>query len=334
MDSSLPVAVPSPYKSRRGWLIAFGIIEILIGCLFLLVILLFVITLVRRTAYPMPSSQMSLAGLMVFIVVQYGLLAGVFFAGGIGSIRCKNWARILMLVVSGLWLVFGLVTTLVLAFILPTVLQEYPSNLPPAVLHAVEVGVIAVETVLMALLPALFLFFYSRPSVRATCLTPKGAQVTTPESGVATVPRLPIPLVILVVWQGFAALSFLAVLFMPAVIVFGVVLRGTAAYLVFLAHSILCGYAAWAIFRKKLIGWQIALFTTSFWAVSWLVGTVRRPNLLQLLREMGLSNEALRFYEQFPHFLPLFWMVSIVVLIGFLLFLFYTRKFFPTEERA
>jgi hypothetical protein len=41
MDSRPPVAVASPYKSRRGWLIAFGVIEILIGCSFLLMILLY-----------------------------------------------------------------------------------------------------------------------------------------------------------------------------------------------------------------------------------------------------------------------------------------------------
>ena len=40
MDSSLPVAVPPPYKSRRGWLIAFGVVELLMACLFLLVLLL------------------------------------------------------------------------------------------------------------------------------------------------------------------------------------------------------------------------------------------------------------------------------------------------------
>jgi hypothetical protein len=121
---------------------------------------------------------------------------------------------------------------------------------------------------------------------------------------------------------------------MPAAIVFGVVLRGAAARLVCLTQSFLCGYAAWAIFRRKLIGWQIALFTTSFGVVSWLVGTVRRPNLFELFREMGLSDEVLRFYEQFPRFLPLVWMVSFVVMTGFLVFLFYTRKSFPTEERA
>jgi hypothetical protein len=125
-----------------------------------------------------------------------------------------------------------------------------------------------------------------------------------------------------------------AVLFMPAAIVFGVVVHGATAFLVFLTNSVLSGYAAWAIFRQKLIGWQIALFTTSFWAISLLVGSVRRPNLLQLLKEMGFGDEALRIYEEFPHLLSLIWMASIVVMTVFFVFLLYTRKFFPTEERA
>ena len=332
MDSRLPVVVPSPYKRRRGWLIAFGVIEILIGCFFLLLILFSILAFVGPTAAPMPSGPISPHALMALLGLQYGLLSAVFFAGAIGSIRCKNWARILMLVISGLWLAFGLVSTLVLAFILPTVLQQHPSNLPSAALHAILVGVIAVETVVMVLLPAIFLFFYSRPSVRATCLAQKAAQAATPVAGATPSPALPVPLVILVVWQGFSAFSIFAALLMRVAILFGVVVHGATASLVFLTHCVLSGYAAWAIFRRKLIGWQIALFTTSFWAISCLVGSVRRPNLLQLLREMGFGDEALRFYEQFPRLLPLVWVVSIVVMIGFLVFLLYTRKFFPTEE--
>jgi hypothetical protein len=223
---------------------------------------------------------------------------------------------------------------LVMASIFPAILQQQPSHLPPAVLHAIEVGVIAVGAVLMVLLPAVFSFFYSRPSVKATCLALKGAQVPTPEAGAPPAPGLPIPLVILVVWQGFAASSFLVVLYMPATIVFGVVLRGAAAFLVSLAQSVLCGYSAWAIFRRKLIGWQIALFTTSFWTISWLVCCVRRPNLVELAREMGFGNEALGIYEQFPHFLPLISVASIAMMSALLVFLLYTRNFFPSEERG
>jgi hypothetical protein len=334
MDSRLPVAIPSPYKSRRGWLIAFGVVDILIGCSFLLMVLFSVIAFVGPAAATMPSSPMSPRALMLFLGLQYGLMAAVFFTGGIGSIRCENWARILMLVVSGLWLGLGLLATLILAIIFPAMLRQQLGNLPPGIRHATVVGIITVVTVLMLLLPALLLFFYSRPSVRATCLAQKAAPVTTPVAGEAAAPGLPIPLVILVVWQAFTAFSIFAVLFMPVAIVFGVVLRGAAAFLVFLTQSVLCGYAAWAIFRKKLIGWKIALFTTSFWAISWLVCCVRRPDLLELLREMGFGDEALRIYEEFPHLLPLTLVGSIVVMTVFLVFLLYTRKFFPAEERA
>jgi hypothetical protein len=96
----------------------------------------------------------------------------------------------------------------------------------------------------------------------------------------------------------------------------------------------LSGYAAWAIFRQKLIGWQIALFTTSFWTISWLVCYVRHPDLLQLFREMGYTDQTPRIYGQFPHFLPLIWIGSIGMMTAVLVFLLYARKFFPTEERA
>jgi len=332
MDSPPPVVVPSPYKSRRGWLIAFGVIEILIGCTFLLMILFSVIAFLGPWAAPMPSSPVSPHALMALMGLHYGLLAAMFFAGGIGSIRCKNWARILMLVISWLWLGVGVLTTIILALIFPTLIQQPTGNLPLGVRHAMVVGMIAFVAVVMALLPATFLFFYSRPSVRATCLAQKAAQVATGVAGASPAPGLPVPLVILVVLQGFSAFSMLGALLVPAAVLFGVVVRGTGAFLVFLTQSVLSGYAAWAIFRQKLIGWQIALFTTSFWVISWLVSSFRRPNLLQLLREMGFGDEALRFYEQSPHALPLIWMVSSVVVIALLVFILYTRKFFPAEE--
>src|SRR5208337_1108053 len=135
--------------------------------------------------------------LMAFVGLQYGLLAAVFFTSGIGSIRCKNWARILMLVVSGLWLAFGLIGTLVMALIVPTVMQQQPGKHHPGLEHAAIAVMIAFSTVIMVLLPAIFLFFYSRKSVRATCLAQQGTQAVTPAAGGIPAPGLPVPLVIL-----------------------------------------------------------------------------------------------------------------------------------------
>ncbi len=334
MDSTLPVAVPAPYKSRRGWLIAFGVIEILMGCAFLLMILFSAFVFFGPVAARMPPSALSPRILMAFVGLQYGLLAAVFFTSGIGSIRCKNWARILMLVVSGLWLGLGLMTTLIMAFMVPMIMRQQPGNVLPGIQHAIIVGMIAVMAVLMVLLPAIFLFFYSRKSVKATCLAQKGAQVATPAAGGTAAPELPVPLAILGVWQALGAFSVFLTLFMRVAFVFGVILHGAAAFLVLLTFSVLSGYAAWAIFRQKLIGWQIALFTACFWTVSMVVTYLRHPDLLQLFKEIGYNDQTLRIYEQFPQFLPVIWVGSIVMMTVLLVFLLYTRKFFPTEERA
>jgi len=339
MDSTPPVAVPSPYENRRGWLIAFGVIDILMGCAFLLLILFLAITFLGPAAAKMPSGAMpsgliSRPALMAIVGLQYGLMAAVFITGGIGSIRCKNWARILMLVVSGLWLACGLTGTLMMAFIFPAIMKHQSGNIPPGLGHAIVVGMIAVMTVVMVLLPAIFLFFYSRKSVRATCLARSGTPIATPATAGPPAPALPVPLAILGVWEALGAFSVLAILFMQVTFVFGVVLHGAAAILVLLTHSVLCGYAAWSIFRQKLIGWKIALFKAGFWTTSMLVTYLRHPELLQLFKEMGYSGQAFRVYEQFPQFLPIIWVGTIVMMTALLVFLLYTRKYFPSEERA
>jgi hypothetical protein len=339
MDSTLPVAVPPAYPSRRGWLIAFGIIEILFGCSFLLMIVFSAFIFLgpvgaKMPPSPMGPSPMSPLVLMVFAAFQYGLLAAVFITAGIGSIRCKNWARILMLVVSGLWLACGLLGTLMMVFILPAVMRQQPVHVAPGIQDAIVVGMITFMAVLMVLLPAIFLFFYTRKSVRATCLAQKMAQAATLVGGETPAPGLPVPLIILGVWQGLGVLSVFAIMFFRVTFVFGVILHGAAAILVLLTYTVLSGYAAWSIFRQKLIGWKIALFFAGFGAINMLVTFVRQPDMLQLYREMGFNDQALRIYEQFPQFLPVVWVGTIVGITAFLVFLLYTRKFFPTDKPA
>jgi hypothetical protein len=339
MDSTLPVAVPPAYPSRRGWLIAFGVIEILMGCAFLLMIVLSAFAFLGPAAAKMPPNAMapgpmSPLVIMVLVGLQYGLLAAVFMTAGIGSIRCKNWARILMLVVSGFWLACGLLATLMMVFMLPAIMRQQPVHVAPGIQDAIVVGMIAFMAVLMVLLPAIFLFFYSRKSVRATCLAQKAAQVAASTEGGVAAPGLPVPLIILGVWQGLGVFSMLAIMFFRVTFVFGVILHGAAAILVLLTYSVLSGYAAWAIFRQKLIGWKIALFFAGFGAINMLVTYIRQPDMLQLYREMGFNDQALRIYEQFPQFLPAVWVGTIVGITAFLIFLLYTRKFFPTEKPA
>jgi hypothetical protein len=284
MDSSLPVAVPVPYKSRRGWLIAFGIVEILIGCAFVLMILFSALIFLGPVAAKMhagaiPAGPISPAVLMIMGALQYGLMAAVFFTAGIGSIRCRNWARIMMLVVSGLWLAFGLMTTLITGFMFPIIMRQTPGKISCETQHAIIVGMISVMAVLGVLVPAVFLFFDSRKSVKATCLAQKAVQGATPAAGGVSAPALPIPLAILGVWEAFSTLSVFALLFARVTFMFGVVLHGAAAVLVLLTYSLLSGSAAWFVFRQKHIGWDISVLKTGFWTISLIVTYLRHPRV-------------------------------------------------------
>ena len=334
MDSTLPVAVQPSYKSRRGWLIAFGILEILIGGAFLLVLAFSAFLFLGHAGANLPPNPMSPHVLMVFVTVEYLVLAAIFITGGIGSIRSKNWARIYMLVVSGFWLVIGILTTLGMAFLVPAILRLQPRTVPPGNQHAILAVMIAVMTFLMVLLPALFLFFYSRPSVKATCLAQKSTPTAPPVEGVSPPAALPIPLAILGAWQALGALSVIAVIFMRVAVLFGVVLRGAPAVLVLLGFSVLSGYTAWSIFHQRLLGWKIAMFMGGFWTASMLVTYLRHTDLLRIYREMGMEDQMLQLYERSPGFLTGIWVMMIVGISAFLAFLLYTRKYFPSEERA
>jgi hypothetical protein len=239
-----------------------------------------------------------------------------------------------MLVVSGMWLGLGVLATLMMVFMLPIIMRQQPGKVPPGMQHAIIVGIIGFMAALGVLLPAIFLFFYSRKSVKATCRSPKGAQIATPAVDGTPARGLPVPLAILGVWLGLGAFSVLFVLFMRVALLFGFVLHGVAAVLVLLAFSALSGYAAWATFRQKLIGWQIALFYALLGMINILVTYFRYPDPLQLFREMGLNDQMLRIYNQFPQLLSIIWVGQIVGITVFLVFVLYTRKFFPTDVQA
>lgn len=336
MDASLPVTVPAPYKNQRGWLIAFGVVEILIGCLFLLMIVFSAFAFLRPAAAKippnaMPAGSMSGTTLMALVAIQYGLMAAVFFTGGIGSILCKNWARILMLVVCGFWLGIGVITTPVIAFMAPVIMRQQPGNVDPQIQRAIMVGMTILMTALTVVLPAIFLFFYSRKSVRATCLAhkgPAGAAAATGRTG------LPVPLAILAVWQGFGVFTIFAFLFARVTFLFGVIIHGAATFLILLTYSVVSGYAAWSIFRQKLIGWYVALFITGFGILNILVTYLRHFDMMQFYREMGLNAQTLHLYDQFPQMLPMVWVSMILGITLFLIFLLYTRKFFPPKEQG
>ncbi|MGD0923449.1 MAG: hypothetical protein ABSA70_17055 [Terriglobia bacterium] len=174
MSSDLSAQPPGHFKNRRRWLIAFGAVQILIACFFLLIV---AYTMVEFVASMLPNRPAGApepgpADLVAFLIC--GGLAVPFLILGVGSIKCKNWARIASQIVSGLWLFIGVVLSLILIFALPRVMEPH-DQLQRGQLRLVTM----VTGFTMVVMPATLLVFYSLKSVRATCRASGLVQTST-----------------------------------------------------------------------------------------------------------------------------------------------------------
>src|SRR5688572_8421786 len=149
------------FKDRRGGLLAFGILQIILGLLaagFVLVV---------AAGHEMAAQRGGTASgsALASAIVVYGMAAVYFVVTGIGSIRARRWARALSVAVSAMWFVGGVVTLLVVAVVLPRALRAAPGANSSAVAW-ILVGTVIVGGIL---LPLVFFLFYRRDDVRATC---------------------------------------------------------------------------------------------------------------------------------------------------------------------
>ncbi|MDE3181744.1 MAG: hypothetical protein KGM47_19025 [Acidobacteriota bacterium] len=166
-----PDALVQPkYKDRSGWLIAFGAVDIFFGLVSLLVVVVLYIIPLSLPQGSGPGevsdvwSAVFFAGAAVVLAFAVCLLLS-----GIGSILRRNWARITMLVVSPIWLAAGVALTVYFAVAGPPAIgfSGHPA------LATIQMTILLVRVsfgLTMIVVPAAFLLFYSRKSVKATCL--------------------------------------------------------------------------------------------------------------------------------------------------------------------
>jgi hypothetical protein len=172
-------------------------------------------------------------------------------------------------------------------------------------------------------LPALFLLFYQRASVWATC------QRRDPQ--IRWTDRCPMPVLALSLFYAFLALS----MSLPAVgrhgvlPLFGVFLSGISAAVERLLLAVIYAFLAWGMYKLKAAAWWGALLVliTSFASVGvayWRLGVmaVQHMNLpesqLELMRKTGSM-------ESISH-----WQLGISVLGGtlWLGYLLFVRRYF------
>lgn len=180
MGHSVPAPPAAPLPDRRGWVIAFGVIEILLGLGCLLLAVFIALFFLKEGSVEQMPGRSPIVG-MVVGGGFYLLISAFFFAGGIGSVRCKNWARILMMIGSGVWLAFGVLGVVAVSILVPKVL-EMRASAPPGAEHLVVALAIGMEAFFGVLLPLVFLIFYTRKSVQATFLAQGAAPVEASEA--------------------------------------------------------------------------------------------------------------------------------------------------------
>jgi len=347
--ASLPATLAPNYKDRRGWLIAFGVFEFLIaGCLLLMAVSMAVIL----PSIPMPSGQPPVpSGIFLVSAGFYALLAALFISVGIGSARARNWARITMIAVSALWLAFGILGMIISAVIMPLVLrqqaaivqQRHPDAAPLSFGGGVLVFVIAIQATLMIVLPLIFLLFYVSRNVKATC---QGSGViASPALNIATPAALaqrpartpPVPLIVLSVWYGLAALSVVGVFWLPIAIVFGVVIRGAAARLVILALAAAASFCAWSVYHRQIEGWWAAAAFSLFSLVSGLVTAVRldlASFLAEVHQKMEMPEPSINVFKLFPGLMTFIMITGVILAVVQLGLLLYAKRYFQQKQQA
>jgi hypothetical protein len=324
MTNAVPVAGEPEFQDRKTGLMVFGIIEIILGALCALLLpcmvggMVMANAMAQRTGQPAPMQLRA----MVPGAMLYALLAVFFITMGVGSIRARRWARALMLVVSSMWLVMGAGALLGMVFVMPHAFDKGAANgnMPPAALAVVKVVMFLILTIIYLVVPGVFVLFYSRPHVKATCerLDPV----------VRWTDRCPLPVLALVLMFAYSACWMPTMgLYHWVIPFFGRILSGPAGAGVVLAAAVVSAWLAWGMYRLKPAAWWAALLLMLVWAASAAL-TFTRVSLFDMYAQMNFPKEQL---DQMQTILPrqaellTLGAACWVIFLGYLL---YTRRFF------
>jgi hypothetical protein len=311
------------YEDRLGGLVAFGIIEILMGlgaCVMGLLIFFVSATLMKDQAAP-PK-----AGILLYLVIG-ALLIWL----GIGALLARRWARALNLIFGWFWLVVGLVAGATLLFTLPSMLDHMGQSLPGSgesrfVKWFTLVFVGLFSLVFYVLIPGAMVLFYRSPHVKATC------EARDPKT--RWTDRCPLPLLALSLMYGFGVLFLL--IFMPAYgfifPFFGTLLSGAPGALAVGVTALLVAYSSIGFYRLQSLAWWVALGISLVGFASSFV-TFSQIGLLEIYQRMGFPAQQIEAIRKTglldSNFILVQLSLSAVLTVGYLL---WARKFLKRSE--
>jgi hypothetical protein len=325
IDSRTSSSSPLPYEDHKTGLIIFGVLTMGIGVLVALLVPLMIFS-ATMSAKELGSDQM--ARLVGPGIAFYGGLAFALIWLGIGSTMARRWARALLLIFSWSWLIVGVISVVVNAFMLPRILANpvfrQPSRppLPSSAQSMIFACVFVFYGVFLVLLPAVWVWFYQSKNVKATC--------EARDTVTRWTDRCPVPVLAVSLWLSFGALSILAVPFAYNGVFpfFGRFLFGSVGTLVWILIALSWFYAAWLLFKLQLRGWWIVIVLVSLLSISSVL-TYLRHDVTEMYRLMGYPEKQIAMIEQLGVFKGnLMAWSCLIFAVPFTAYLLFIRRYF------
>ncbi len=315
------------FRDRKTGLVIFGIFHLIIGAFCVLFTLLTFVGAMALRNLGETTAALSV-GQMILVVSLYLLLAAWFVWMGIGSILARKWARALILITSWLWLIGGVIGLLCIFLFMPDIFGTLTTGgeIPREAAVIVQAIVTAFFVFVFLIIPGAFVLFYSSRHVKATCEKFDRQKRWTD--------KVPLPVIALSSLLGCIAISMpLLGLYRWTTHFFGVVLSGIPGAVIVLVYALLFAYAAWGTYKLQVKAWWCGFLVTVASDVS-VVITFSRVRLGEFSEKMGLPQERLEIMQRLDLFHdPRAVLLWGLVIIGFLGFMIYTKKYFKASAR-
>ena len=309
-----PTAAAPAFRDRKIGLILFGVLQLLMALGFLVItalqlLLAFSGEALAEGGEPQPR-------LFVVVALMYALLGAGAAWLGIGSIRCRRWARAVTLALAWLGLVTGVVGSVFLVAIFPAMADQADAAGAEATgAMAFAMGcMLVVVGFFYIVLPLSFVLFYRSLHVKATC------------EHYDPTPRWTDPIPIPVLIGGILLLSMVSAAFGPLMGTplpfFGQLLTGLSAWIYAVVFGGLAAVAVWGFFRLEHWAWLAAVLLMGVSGISAYV-TFSGDGFLQMYEAMGMAPEELAEMQAIGllRVMPPVLLVSLTVMLGFYLWL-------------